>query len=438
MPIDSLDRFGYPLLKRKEEIAKQVQSPESRYTIEIMGRRVNIPVISVRIELPVYRLANGRTKSAQLEYLAEHKDVRRDLFDGDNDSYDAQAAQHEILKELVRDENLLATFKNQEAEQVEPILCTTTGVVVNGNRRLCAWRMLYYDDKAKYKSFETILVAILPDMDEKGILDIEKKLQILKTMRAEYRWHAKALMAEMDLQRGLSEEDVAKSFDLSKKDLMKLIEARQLAKFYLERNGTPDKWSILDNSRYAFESMVDGDKKISDPSQKELFKKYAFDLITKGFDPAEETSGDRLYNKIREYATYISAVASKMAQDIASSTDNSSPTPKSSSADEAARLMSGGETIEQDHASIVSNAIDQGAEIQHDKINAIIETEKALKDEKKHALFLASTLSRVVSALDSAVSNGLDENANIKGVPKQLDEIQKYVDKIKKWLADKQ
>ena len=211
-----------------------------------------------------------------------------------------------------------------------------------------------------------------------------------------------------------------------------------LAKFYLERIGSPDKWSMLDNSRYAFESMVDGGKKITDPSQKELFQKYAFDLITKGFDPTEETTGDRLYNKIKEYATYISAVASKMAQDIAASDDGKASETQKGGNDDAALLMSGGVKIEPDHASIVSNAIDKGAEIEHDKITAIIETQKALKDEKKHSLFLTNQLSRVVSTLDTAVNDGLDENTNVKGVSKQLDEIQRLVNKIRDWLSEKQ
>ena len=71
MPAEELNQFGAPLLSRKEEIARKTEKPESFYPIEIMGRLQNIPVISVRIEMPVYRLANGRTKSAQLEYLTK-------------------------------------------------------------------------------------------------------------------------------------------------------------------------------------------------------------------------------------------------------------------------------------------------------------------------------------------------------------------------------
>ena len=443
----SFNNFGFPLIQRKEEIAKKIQSPESHYTIEIMGRRRSIPVISVRIEFPVYRLANGRTRSAQLEYLTLNPDVPRDLFTADNDSYDAQKAQHEILKQLVRDEDLLSSFQSGELEQVDPILCTNTGVVVNGNRRLCAWRMLYYGDKAKYKSFETIQIAVLPEMDEKGILDIEKKLQILKTMRAEYRWHTKALMAETDLQNGQRDGDVAKSFDMTKKKLLELIEARRIAKLYLEEIGHPNEWSRLDKSQYAFESIVTGSKKILDPNLKEFFQKLAFDLITKNLESLDGAPGDRLYNTIKQYAENIDVIAAEMAQKMAKPAEE---TPKDSAEekptdsqqdtdedDDSASLLSGGEVITQDSAGIVSTAIENGAEIQHEKIGEIIDAQKALKNEKDKAIFLTGRLSKIVSDLDFAINNGLDENTNTEGIPNQLDEIQKRIDYLRKWLSEK-
>ena len=275
-----LDHFGAPLLKRIEEINQKEQRTTNHFPIEIMGRLHNLPVITVRIQFPVYRLANGRTKSAQLEYLTLNQDKPRDLFSGDHDSYDAQKAQHKILTELVKEEDLLQSFKNEGMEQVEPIICTKTGVVVNGNRRLCAWRILFYSDKLKYKSFETIQIAVLPDMDERGIADIEKRLQIQKTMRAEYHWHTKALMAKQELDSGARPNEVAKSYGLSKKDLTKLIEARNLAERYLQVINHPNEWSRVGKSYYAFESIVVGGSKILDQSQRELFQKLAFDLIT--------------------------------------------------------------------------------------------------------------------------------------------------------------
>ena len=378
------------------------------------------------------------------------------MFTADNDSYDAQKAQHEILKDLVRDEDLLANFQSGELEQVEPILCTNTGVVVNGNRRLCAWRMLFYADKIKYKTFETIHIAVLPEMDEKGILDLEKKLQILKPMRAEYRWHTKALMAESDLKNGQKDTEVAKSYDMTKKKLFELIDALHIAELYLEEINHPNEWSRLDKSQYAFDSIVTGGKKILDPNKKELFQKLAFDLITKNLNTPDGASGDRLYNKIKEYADNIDAIAVEMAKKLASQNEESSQTqaedsstqhhinepptrqPENNQNNDELSLLAGGEVITPDAAGIASSAIDKGAEIRHDQIGEIIDAQKALRGEKDKARFLISQLSKVISTLDFAINNGLDAKTNTNGVPNQLEEIQKRVEKIKNWLSTRQ
>lgn len=455
MDADPLNSFGYPLLKRKEEIENKIQHPDYLIPMDVMGRRQSLPVISVRIEFPVYRLANGRTRSAQLEYLTINPTVRRDLFTGDNDSYDAQKTQHILLKELVKDENLLASFQNGDEEQIEPILCTRTGVVVNGNRRLCAWRILYYGDKTKYKSFETIQIAVLPEMDEKGILDIEKKLQIFKTKRAEYRWHTKALMAELDLKSGQKETDVAKSFDMTRKKLLELIESRRIASVFLDSIGHPNEWSRLDKSQYAFESIVTGGKKITDPSKKELFQKLAFDLIKNNIESLDGGPGDRLYKTIGDYADNIDTLAEQhqaiitpapstnpeqtSVQPVQDSEETSSTVSdtQDDSEDDAALLLAGGEVIIPDSAGVASTAIDKGGAIKHEKIVQIIEVQKTLRNEKDRSLYLTKQLSRIVADLDVAINNGLDENTIIEGVSNQLDEIQKKIDFIKTWLASK-
>ena len=424
-----LDHFGAPLLKRIEEINQKEQRTTNHFPIEIMGRLHNIPVITVRIQFPVYRLANGRTKSAQLEYLTLNQDKPRDLFSGDHDSYDAQKAQHEILTELVKEEDLLQSFKNEGMEQVEPIICTKTGVVVNGNRRLCAWRILFYSDKLKYKSFETIQIAVLPDMDERGIADIEKRLQIQKTMRAEYHWHTKALMAKQELDSGARPNEVAKSYGLSKKDLTKLIEARNLAERYLQVINHPNEWSRVGKSYYAFESIVVGGSKILDQSQRELFQKLAFDLIT-GEDNIEDSPSGRLYTLIKEYAANISAIADEMYKKI-------QPADPTSDVDDDADLLAGAEEIDVDQSGAISTAIDNGASISHSEIKSVIEVQKTLKDEKEKATFLVGQLAKVSSLLQLVVDNGLHDDTSSDGVEEHLNSIEHKLKQLRSWLSSK-
>ncbi len=481
MDVIELNRYGYPLLKRKEEISEKMKTPEMYFPIELMGKQTKLKCVSVRIEMPVYRLANGRTRSLQLEYLSLNPEEPRDLFVKDHDAFVAQFAQHGLLKQLVKEEDLLDAFRSGEREQTEPIICTDTGVVINGNRRLCAWRELYYNDKIKFKSFETISIAILEGCDEKAISDIEKRLQIQKTMRAEYHWHTKALMAKEDLERGNKEGEVAKSYDLTIKQLHTLIDAREFAAQYLISKGYENQWSRVDKTYYAFESIVTGRRKIANQNERELFERLASDLISENRDEVVDKPSGRLYTTIKEYADNIHTLATQLyekytpetpqpqssksgfitASDKAESAEpTSTNTPENkpitdsvplgnttpsqireseflSSADvDDLDLLAGGEPVEVDKASIVSSVIDSEEDTSdiHTTIKTIIDTQKELQNEKDRGAFLLHILSKISGELQLAISNGLIEKVNLDGVSKQLDIINEKVRYIKNWV----
>lgn len=460
MDVQELERYGYSLLKRKEEIAEKLKKPDMFFPMEIMGKQSKLACITVRIELPVYRLANGRTRSSQLEYLSTHPEAPKDLFTKDHDAFEAQRVQHELLKELVKEEDLLESFQSGEREQTEPIICTDTGVVVNGNRRLCAWRELYYKDKVKYKSFETISIAVLVGCDEKAISDIEKRLQIQKTMRAEYHWHTKALMAEEDLAKGYKEQDVAKSYDLTKKQLRTLIEARQFAAQYLKSKGYENQWSRVDKKYYAFESIVNGRKKISNPHEQELFEKLVFDLISESTDEVADKPSGRLYTTIKEYADNIHAISADLYKkynpedsdgDSKSTEDNhtqeekpeeepaNEPESTPDDDDDDLGLLTGGEAVEIDKASVVSKAMDDGTTTPdlHSTIKSTIDTQKELQNEKDKALFLVHKLAKIAGDIQNAISIGMVDNASVDGVEQHLQTIRDRVDQIQKWVDEK-
>lgn len=185
--------FGYPDAYRIHEISEAVRNSQAgeKYQIDYRGRYRPLPVIEVPIEMLVYRTENIRTKSLQKQWLAQHRDLPRDLFVRDPFSIEAQENQHQVLKLLVDKENLLKTFRdNDKLQQTEPLICSNDGIVVNGNRRLCAWRELYYNNRIKYAHFQTVRVAVLPDNDSQGMFDLEVALQIRSDMKAEYVWHA--------------------------------------------------------------------------------------------------------------------------------------------------------------------------------------------------------------------------------------------------------
>ncbi len=423
--IQSLQAFGAPLLQRISEIEKKTAQRLRLHGLEFMGKFCDIPVIEVRIEFPVYRLANGRTRTFQREYLALNPDAPNDLFTKDHDSYAAQSAQHSILYRLAEEEDLLKAFRNDNLQQTEPIICTNTGVVVNGNRRLCVWRELYCSDKEKYKYLQTVTIAILPECDDRAIEELEKRLQIQNTMRAEYHWHTIALMAVEDLQKGYKDNDVARSYGKSTQALHLLINSRDYAEQYLKSIGKPEQWSLVDKNYYAFEQMVKARKKLQAQGDKELFETLAFTFITEG-----STDG-RLYEIIPDIADNLYSIANKLEEKIVYLENDSS--------NDDAELLAGEDKVEIDKTSTVAAAVRKAdsTELVQKTTRTVIETQKQLKNEKNAENYLLLQLSKAVAALQNAITNGLDDRKiNTEGVEKQLNTIIEKTDYLRKWLND--
>src|SRR5574337_1413439 len=188
-------RFGWPKPKRTEEFAKLLANPSgATERVVFQGKTLDIPIVRVPIELPKYRLVNGRTASLQAEHLAKNPKSRADLFSGDPELWDAQEAQHHLLLQLAKQANLAGFFDDTANRQVNPILLDESGFVVNGNRRLATLRELLHTEAGKYAHFQHIDIAVLPHCEEKEIDRLEARLQIAKDIRADYSWDAQANM----------------------------------------------------------------------------------------------------------------------------------------------------------------------------------------------------------------------------------------------------
>ncbi|WP_101910208.1 hypothetical protein [Marasmitruncus massiliensis] len=421
--VKELNNFGAPFLKRKSEIRKKCDETKTSHYVEFMGEYRALPVIEVRIEFAVYRLANGRTRPFQQEYLVKNPDIERDIFIKDHDSIDAQYAQHEILKQLVEEEGLLKAFRSDNLHQTEPIISTNSGVVVNGNRRLCAWRELYYSDRIKYKHFETIKMAILPECDERAIRDLEKRLQVQNSMRAEYRWHAIALMASEDIAQGIPSKDVAESLDKSVQAMNLLIECREYAETYLKKKGHPDEWSLVDKDYYAFEKIVKGRKRLDTSGEKELFETLSFAFVEGSKDDG------RLYEVIPNIAENLNKIAQGLEEKL-------NITPTTLQTEEISLLADPGD-IPIDKPAIVASVIknSNNLDLVRKITTNIITTQQQIKQERDAGNFLLNQVSKAASLLTEAATIGLDaSDINTQGVAKHLKTIQQKVNIILAWL----
>jgi hypothetical protein len=127
-------------------------------------KNTSLSVITLDIGLPIYRMANGRTQTDQLAYIADAKSDPT-FFSAHEEDVAAQRAQHKILS-ILADTGTESIMPISEelgrTGQTEPILITPAGVVVNGNRRLAAMRELYAS--GDHPKFETVECEVLPPL----------------------------------------------------------------------------------------------------------------------------------------------------------------------------------------------------------------------------------------------------------------------------------
>ncbi|AEG58670.1 hypothetical protein [Desulforamulus ruminis] len=422
---DFLTQFGFSIYERIKEIGKRCESPIGIQPLEFMGKRRDLPVIEIRIEIPIYRLSNGRTLTMQEEYLANHSEHPDDFFTRDVESTEAQLAQHEILLEMVDDQGLLKAFKDGE-QQTDPLISTNTGIIVNGNRRLCAWRELYYKDKITYKHFETIRLAILPECDEKAILELEERLQVHSEKKAQYKWHTIAKMIERDINAGKEETDIANSLSITKARLHELLDMQQYAITYLEKRGCSKQWSLVDDKELAFSQMVKSRKKIESTSQKEFFESVAFALTDDS-----QSAGGRLYGLIPEVKDNLDEICASLEQKLEERYNSIEPNGFDLLAPEL-------DDSEIKMARIaVAAGLPENAKIVRAVARNVIETQKALKAEQKSEDFLLDQVTKSATILCNAVNIGLSkENVKTRGIEEQLASIQNSVKKITEWLYE--
>ncbi|MEL7622496.1 MAG: hypothetical protein AAGU12_02795 [Clostridiales bacterium] len=425
---DIFKQFGFSVYERIKEITKKCENHIGIQPLEFMGKRRDLPVIEVRIEMPIYRLSNGRTLTMQEQYLANHSEYPDNFFKRDIESTEAQIAQHAILLEMVEDQGLLKAFKDGE-QQTDPLICTNTGIVVNGNRRLCAWRELYYKNKTTYKHFETIRIALLPECDEKAILELEERLQVHSEKKAQYKWHTIASMIERDIQSGKEETDIVTALSLGNKTrLHELLDMKMYAQTYLEKRGVSKQWSLVDDKESAFSQMVKSRKKIESTAQKEFFESVSFALTDDS-----QSAGGRLYGLIPEVKDNLDEICASLEQKLVG---EEYLTPELNDLELLAPEIDNND-IKMARIAVMAG-LPENYKVVRTVARSVIETQKALKAEQKSEDYLLDQITKAATILCNAANVGLiRENTNTRGIAEQLASLQDSVAKITDWLDQK-
>lgn len=429
-PVDAKkSRFGWPQPARVDEFEKLRKADGERPTMRVVFKEniEDLSIIRIPIELPKYRLTNGRTVSLQSEYLAQFPKLRRDLFSGDPELWDAQEAQHGLLLQLGKLSDLRKYFEDASNKQIDPLLLDENGFVVNGNRRLSCWRELLYDDPAKFSHFRHIDVCILGHGDEKEIDRLEAKLQVAPDIKAGYSWDSTAnMMLAKQNRDGFSNKELADLYDMKESEVKELLDMRAYADEYLRSQDQSDRWSLVTNDEFAFKKIVSTRAKIAGVGRQELFKQAAFSLIE-----SPEAYTGRLYDAIPDIGENIDIIRDKLIEEFNVATGTAT--------DEVDELF-GGSSLVSDQSSDLPLALEirksANAERARTIIVEVIETQKQLKKDTKAEGYLLKMCSGAHADLAAAVKSGLRPESKLEGVSKQLDAIDSQVTIIRNYLAE--
>ncbi len=421
-------RFGWPKPKRTEEFTKLL-AKETLATERVVfqGKTIDIPIIRIPIDLPKYRLVNGRTASLQAEYLAKNPKARADLFSGDPELWDAQEAQHTLLLLLAKQADLAGFFSDTANQQVNPILLDENGFVVNGNRRLATWRDLLHKESGKYGYFQHIDVAVLPHCEEKEIDRLEARLQITKDIRADYSWDAQAnMMLAKQKRDNFSNKELAQLYDMKESEVQLLFDMRAYAEEFLRSRGKPNHWSMVSDSEFAFKKIVAARGKISSVGKQEVFKEAAFILIEK-----PEEAGSRLYEAIPAVLESIDEVRTKLLETFKIE-------PPKPAQNELADLFGGVPPVAGEDPRDLPLAQEiqkpENVDAARKIIVEVIESQRQLQKDAKSANYLLDCCAKAQAALAAAVKEGLRPESKLDGVIKQLEAIQAQSDKIRAYV----
>lgn len=427
---NSDSRFGWPQHKRIGELETLRKEPTGKtYRIVFKGQNTDLPIVRVPVALPKYRMANGRTSSLQAEHLATNMSARRDLFSGDPELLDGQEAQHRLLLKVIKQQDLQKYFEDTTNKQVQPILLDEKGFVVNGNRRLCCWRELVFEDAGKYGHFAYIDVVVLPHCDEKDIDRLEAWLQIQRDIKADYSWDARAnMLLDKQKREGFSNKELAELYGIKESEIAELFDMRGYADEYLRSRSKQDMWSLVSEHEEAFRKIVVSRPKISDVGDQQLFKQAAFALID-----SPMAAGGRLYEQIPAILNSLNEVRDKLADEFP--VTPLAPTP------EVVNMFGGGGATANDPSALstplaVEISKDKNVDRARKIIVEVIVSQKELKKNSKAAEYLIECCKKANALLSAAVKDGLRPESKRSGVSKQLDAIEKSIARIRKHLDE--
>lgn len=228
------------LLRERVRVASG-DANRKTYSVPFRQEQLNLVVIQVPIDFPLYNVRSGRTHRAQSEYVDRY-DLPLDFF-GDPEDPQVQQAQHELLLEMVDDRGLAADLVART--QRSPLVLTYDGFIIDGNRRTAA---LKREGTAEY-----VNAVVLPeDSTDAEIYETEVELQMAAETKAPYNWIDEALHVRYGVERLYEQRRpeealhaVAQRMNQNDAEVKAILERLSLVDLYLQWHGDPEKYHLI-------------------------------------------------------------------------------------------------------------------------------------------------------------------------------------------------
>jgi hypothetical protein len=299
--------------EREARIKKGLLAPIGEFPFyDFRNQPTKLPRIMLGIEVPIYRMENYRTFTDQREYVVK-EGLQPSYFTAGQEVESTQQIQHNLLAALARrgvsDSVVPVIDVLKKEKQREPILITSSGVVVNGNRRLAAMRELLADDP----SFSHVDCAILPsDATADDILNIEAALQAKPETKLEYDWIGDAQLVSRMVLLHKGTAEVARRLNRGEKEIKNAMLALAEADLYLKEwaNAEGAYSRVREDAEQLFKDLpkqLEG----KDPALRKASRAIAWTL----FDNKEKLPG-RVYNFNPAFGKLAAEVLDKVASDL--------------------------------------------------------------------------------------------------------------------------
>ena len=388
-------------------------------------------VISLPVDLPVYRLENCRAFSAQQTEIAR-EGLDKKFFAKGQEVVSAQTAQHKILAELPRRGTESVTPISdvlQKEGQRETILISISGVVVNGNRRLSAMReLLRQSDGSVDQRFEYVRCAVLPpDTARDEIDDIEADLQARPETKLDYDWIGDARLIRRQVDKGRSTKQVADRLHRSRSEIENVLQALDEADLYLsEWLAKPGEYALVQEGEQIFGDIP---KNISrqDSKLKDASRAIAWSI----YDNRKSISG-RVYRLNRAFGELAPKTLELLENRLGLADDgedeNANPADSVDEDDFAVDIVDAGETA--GYTAVIqalreNSGIDEKVDALVDACETAIELDRGQKNEEAALKALGQVNSRVVG-IDLTMAG----RETLPGILKQIHSIRSVLGKL--------